>query len=217
MFEINQKIKIKKEKLGNSFIYIIDDFYQYPEKVLDFFLSKESNIHKEHDNPSYNQIYFDDRRHEIYTEEIIPAYKLLSKICNQKPSIDYTCINTNLTRFYYDNFNDYKSNYWWPHRDLGYNGILYLNIDDEEYGTNLYQNLNYKEEPPSKISEHFKPWRKKSNFKLIKPIKPKFNRMVLFDGYRFLHGMNICGDRYFGSEYRINQVFFFKKNNFEYR
>ena len=35
--------------------------------------------------------------------------------------------------------------------------------------------------------------------------------MVLFDGM-IPHGMNICNDRYFGEEYRKNQVFFFDKD-----
>jgi hypothetical protein len=216
MFEINEKNKIKKEKIKNSFIYIIDNFYQYPEKVLNFFLSKKSEIHKKYENPSYNQIYFDDRRHTMHIEEIRPVYQFLSSICNQKSS-EQDLVQTNLIKFYPNNFNDYKSNYWWPHKDEGYNGILYLNKNDEEYGTNLYQSLNHKGEPPLKIPEHFQPWREKNNLKLIKSIEPKFNRMVLFDGLYFLHGMNICGDRYFGDEYRINQVFFFEKyNTFSY-
>ena len=36
----------------------------------------------------------------------------------------------------------------------------------------------------------------------------KYNRMVLFDGM-IPHAMDISNDRYFGEEYRKNQVFFF--------
>ena len=46
--------------------------------------------------------------------------------------------------------------------------------------------------------------------KVLKKIKPKYNRLVLFDGDKFLHGMNIVNNRYFSDEYRCNQVFFFK-------
>ena len=34
--------------------------------------------------------------------------------------------------------------------------------------------------------------------------------MVLYDGMRFLHGMNICNDDYFSDTYRVNQVYFFE-------
>ena len=42
-------------------------------------------------------------------------------------------------------------------------------------------------------------------------IKNIYNRLVLFDGDKFIHGMNIVNDRYFSDEYRCNQVFFFKR------
>ena len=60
------------------------------------------------------------------------------------------------------------------------------------------------------LTEHHQPWRTKNDFKVLKHLEPKFNRLVFFDGYKFLHGMNIVNDRYFSNEYRKNQVFFFK-------
>ena len=41
--------------------------------------------------------------------------------------------------------------------------------------------------------------------KLLKHIPPVYNMCVLFDGLHFPHGMNICNDRYFGDEMRVNQ------------
>ena len=61
------------------------------------------------------------------------------------------------------------------------------------------------------VNEHFKPWRSKKDYKVLKHVEPKYNRLVLFDGCKFLHGMNIINDRYFSDEYRKNQVFFFTK------
>ena len=49
---------------------------------------------------------------------------------------------------------------------------------------------------------------------MIKSLPPKYNRLVLFDGYKFPHGMNIVNNHYFSDEYRINQVFFFDDPNF---
>ena len=65
-----------------------------------------------------------------------------------------------------------------------------------------------KNEPPN-YPEHYKPWRSKENYRLIETLEPKFNRMVLFDGLKFFHGMNICNDDYFSDQYRMNQVLFF--------
>ncbi len=61
------------------------------------------------------------------------------------------------------------------------------------------------------IPEHSAPWRQKEKYKKIKTLIPKYNRLVLFDGYKFPHGMNITNDRYFSNEYRNNQVFFFER------
>jgi hypothetical protein len=38
--------------------------------------------------------------------------------------------------------------------------------------------------------------------------------MVLFDGFKFFHGMNICNRDYFEETYRMNQVLFFKDPNY---
>ena len=137
----------------------------------------------------------------------------MSGICNQ-PALKHNklgdeTILTNFINFKPCAFNDYKNNYWWPHKDVGYNAIVYLNKEESVSGTNLYINLNPDQEPPDH-PEHYRPWRNKNNFKLIKTIHSKYNRMVLFDGLKFTHGMNICDEEYFKDSYRINQVFFFK-------
>jgi hypothetical protein len=210
MFEINENLEIKREVFSDSLIYTIDNFYKNPEKILNFLIKTKAPIHKEKENPSYNQIYFDDRRHTIEANSINFVYNFLSKLCKENP-VSYNLLLTNMTRFKKLIFNDYINNYWWPHNDFGYTAIIFFNKNDTNSGTNLYLNINPKEEPP-KCPEHFSPWRKKSNYKLLKSIKPKFNRMIMFDGLKFCHGMNICNDDYFKEEYRINQVLFFQKN-----
>jgi hypothetical protein len=218
MFSINENIQVRQEYLDGSIIYIMDDFYKYPDKVLNFFLENKPYIWKENQKPSYNQIYFDDRRHSIKYKEIKNVYSFLSKICNQLPhNSNDDFLITNFTRFKKSNFNDYNNNYWWPHIDSGYTGILYLNKNDFKSGTNLYKILNKDEENPN-CPEHYQPWRNKNGFKLIHSILPKYNRMILFDAFKFVHGMNICNDDYFYDDYRMNQVFFFenKKLVFNY-
>jgi hypothetical protein len=63
-----------------------------------------------------------------------------------------------------------------------------------------------------KNKEHVLPWKSKDKYKIIKSFMPKYNRLVLFDGFKFIHGMNICNDNYFDEGYRFNQVFFFKQH-----
>jgi len=209
MFELNKDIKIKKYLIENSYIYIIDDFYKNPDENLNFILQFESSYHKIDEYPSFNSVYFEDKRHLIKSNEIIKVYEFLGKICDQNPLCDGDEISTNISIFRNNNFNDYINNYWWPHLDSGYTGIVYFNENDFYSGTNLYKILNIDEEPPD-CSEHYAPWRPKKNFELIYSIRPQYNRMVLFDGYKFTHGMNICNNDYFSDEYRINQVLFFR-------
>lgn len=210
MFELNQHMNIMVDHLYDSPIFTIDNFYKDPDSIVNYLLSQEAKLWKmgEEFQPSHNGIYFEDRKHQIESKEIEPAYYFLQSICQQ--NIHYLeDIDTNVTRFKKDPFNDYKNNYWIPHRDLGYTAIIYLNKGDEESGTNLYECL-VDGEPPEEYSEHYYPWRSKEKYKLLKSLKPKYNRMVMYDGLRFLHGANICNDDYFNETYRINQVYFFE-------
>ena len=206
IFEINQNVVVQTQSLDDSKVYIIDNFYRHPEKVLNFFLSVPPKIHKKNEKPSYNQVYFDDRRHRLKSDKISHVYKFLSSLCNQKSVLGDDTIVTNFTRFKISTFNDYKQNYWWPHIDEGYTGILYLS-DDNTSGTNLYNVLTYTKD--CNTNEHYKPWRSKKDYQILISLESKFNRMVLFDALKFCHGMNICNQKYFSDEYRINQVFFF--------
>ena len=211
MFELNQNIQIEEYKVQNSSIFVIDNFYKNPDKILNLFLSTPTIVHKKNEQKSYNMIFFEDKRHIFKCEELIYIHKFLSNICNQKTFYYDNLGFTNWTRFKKLSFNDYVNNYWWPHLDGGYNGVVYLNKNDQVSGTNLYEQI-YFDEFSKNAEEHYKPWVEKNKYKLIYQIKPKYNRMVLFDGGKFVHGMNICNDDYFSSTYRINQVFFFEEN-----
>ena len=81
---------------------------------------------------------------------------------------------------------------------------------DDHNGTNIYDIVNRKELIDRPDDEHRQPWRDMHNYKVMKELIPKYNRMVLFDG-TFPHGMNITNDRFFNDDYRLNQVFFFKR------
>jgi hypothetical protein len=210
MLEISENIEIKKEFFRESIIYTIDNFYKDPDQFLEFLSFIEPNVWKQEQKPSNNLIHFEDRRHQIRSKEVGKVYSFLRKLAGIE-SISYEeqerLITTNFSRFKHNEFNDYSNNYWWPHEDYGHTAIIYLNKGDSFSGTNLYENLNPKIEPPN-YPEHYKPWRNKKNYAIIKTLEPKFNRMILFNGNKFTHGMNICNDDYFGESYRMNHVLF---------
>ena len=204
MFEFSDDPIIIVEKLLDSAIYIIDDFYKNPKEVHDYLFSNRAPLHKINEIPTWNNVYFEDRRMGVDDKRIKYVIDYMSRIISQKP-YSYR-LSTNQTRFYKEDFNDFENCHWVPHQDIGYNGIIYFN-EDGENGTNLYHQIIEQED----VNEHFKPWRSKKDYKVLKHVEPKYNRLVLFDGCKFLHGMNIINDRYFSDEYRKNQVFFFTK------
>ena len=205
MFELNNNLEIKEELFQGTVIYTIDDFYRDPQQVENYLFRNISNLplHKIEEKPSFNGIHFEDRRHPSKENfQLEKVYDFLSGLCGQ--SYEGSDLITNCARFKRHEFNDYENCHWWPHTDTGYNGIVYFN-DDNENGTNFYNELK----PLPEVNEHYAPWRSKDEFELIKHLEPKYNRLVFFDGWKFQHGMNISNDRYFGEEYRKNQVFFF--------
>ena len=209
MFELNPDLEIKEEILLESKIFIIDNFYKNPDEVYDFLFNREVPLWKIEEKPSFNTIHFIDRRLDEVDDRITPVIGFLSYLCNQ--DADSHNIITNMQRFFKHEFNDNKNCYWWPHQDSGYNGIVYFNKDDNTSGTNLYSVVGQYD----MTLEHIKPWRSKEDFKILKTLEPKYNRLVFFDGLKFLHGANFPDDRYFGEEYRTNQVFFFLEDPFE--
>jgi len=216
IFDLNEDNEVKIEYLEDSPVFTIDNFYKYPEQVYEhIFVSplKEGKVGlwKIEQKPSYNGIYFDDRRYSEFDERVMHIYFFLTKLIGDQPF--RSLINTNVTFFNTDEdslkFNNFNDNYWWPHKDEGYNGIVYFH---DQWGTNLYSSElidDYNEKEKIPINEHHEPWRLKEKYKLLKTLEPSYNRLVLFDGLKFIHGMDVTNDRYFGNESRNNQVFFF--------
>ncbi len=204
LFDFNDLSNIQIEEFCGSKIYIMDDFYKHPDEVLSLLFSVMPNVWKANEQPSFNTIHFEDRRHNFDDPRLLSVTEALSKICNEYAPQPHRVV-TNLMKFKDKNFNDYKNNYWWPHCDLGYTALIYLNVFDCP-GTNLYEPI---EQDDWNTIEHYEPWRSKNKYKIIKTIEAKFNRLVLFDGLKFFHGMNVSDDRFFNTT-RINQAIFFK-------
>ena len=188
----------------------MDNFYKNPDEVYDFLFNRDVPLWKIEEKPSFNTIHFIDRRLEEDDERLAPVIGFLSYLCNQ--DAESHAIVTNMQRFFKHDFNDNKNCYWWPHHDSGYNGIVYFNKDDNTSGTNLYSVVKERDDTDP---EHYRPWRPKEDFKILKTLEPEFNRLVFFDGLKFIHGANFPDDRYFSEEYRTNQVFFFLEDPYE--
>lgn len=205
LFETNDFSNIQVEEFEGSKIYTMDNFYKYPEHILEFLLVHSTpNLWKADVQPSYNGIHFLDQRHDFSVPGFTEVSINLSKICGQLVSQPNRIV-TNCTKFLNQEFNDYKNNYWAPHYDYGYTALIYFNGFDCP-GTNIYKQLE--EDDRDSFPEHYAPWRSKEKFKIMKTVEARFNRMVMFDGSYFLHGMNISDDRFFKLQ-RINQAIFF--------
>jgi hypothetical protein len=203
IFETNDLQNIYVEEFNGSKIYYMDNFYKHPEAVLSLLFEKKPGLWKEHESPSFNGIHFFDMRHNF---NYSPFYKTgieLSNICGQS-SESLGTIKTNFTKLIDKEFNNYENNYWSPHFDLGFTAIIYLNTVGSK--TNLYEQI---EEDRWNGTEHSEPWRLKQKYNIIKQLDGKFNRLIMFDGARFLHGMDISSDDFF-KIYRMNQVLFFR-------
>ena len=211
VFDLNDKSDIYVENFMGSNIYYIDDFYKEPDTIVKILNTVPATFHTPHIDAgfeSFNGVHFEDMRHEIPNEEMKRVSSYLSRICGRNHGEDHGVLMTNKTRFFPTRFNDYKNNFGYPHMDNGYTALIYFNKNDSECGTNLYRNIIPDTEKD--IGEHVVPWRPKTKWEIIKTLKPKFNRCVLFDGGFFLHGMHIPNDTYFKDEYRLNQVIFFQ-------
>ena len=209
MFELNNNLEIKEELFQGTVIYTIDDFYRDPQQVENYLFRNISNLplHKIQEKPSFNGIHFEDRRHPSKENfQLEKVYDFLSGLCGQ--SYEGSDLITNCARFKRHEFNDYENCHWWPHKDTGYNGIVYLMTMIKWH--NFIMNYT----TTSTLMNIMHHGDQKMSLNSFKHLEPKYNRLVFFDGWKFQHGMNISNDRYFGEEYRKNQVFFFDCEEF---
>ena len=196
MWEINDNLHVHKHHVANKPIYEVENFYKYPEKVRRFLFNRYSPPWKGTQEGKYDDRRFVDRCKKL------PMFDFLNGLTGTDWAVQ-VCTN----QFKAKSF-PYKTHYWWIHRDPSFNAIVYFNKDDEVNGTNLYK-------PPYEPTtlENVEPEIPKENVALLHHIKPKYNKLVVFNGDYFPHGMALNDDRYFGNTYRINQVFFEKSDD----
>lgn len=204
LYDINNTT-IVTEEFQNSKIFIIDDFYKTPDLVWNKISSNQASLWKSWQRPSFNGKYFADMRHDFEDPSFRVVTEFLENLCGQD-SCSPISIMTNCLQLFEHSFNDYNECYWMPHKDLGYNALIYFNNMPEHSGTNLYFDNNL---PPETTNEHYKPWIDKKLWQKSKTLVAKFNRLVLFDGNKFWHGAAIDDGRFFKTP-RLNQVCFFQ-------
>ena len=202
MFEYNDN-DLEVEVFNNSNIYTIKNFFKTPDRIVELIQKTDVELWKFGQSKN-NGTVFEDKRHTFKNNSIGDIQTKLSLIVKQKPYI----LNEMYSNYFImkdKSFNDYHNNYWWPHKDIGYTAIIYLN-DFEFEGTNLYESLEY--DDTDNMNEHEKPWRSNCKYRVAKTIKSEYNKLVLFDGLKFLHGMAIINDVFFVTK-RMNVVMFF--------
>jgi hypothetical protein len=204
MFETN-KLNITVESFKGSNLYTMDNFFKDPKSIVNLIQTTDVPLWKENETQN-NGKFFIDKRHTFTDSNIGKIQNDLISILDVKQRMILpNQLFTNYFRMIDKPFNDYKNNYWWAHKDVGYTFIVYLNEFDCS-GTNLYERTD--NEPEDDIPEHQDPWRNRSKYNVIKTLDAKYNRMVMFDGFKFHHGMAIDDDKFFGIE-RMNVVSFF--------
>ena len=142
MFELNPHRRLYRDTLLDSDVFIIDDFYNDPDEVKHYLEHPLPPLWKEgHGN---NGHYFEDRRLQDHHPDLAYVYEYLSILCDQSPVDRSDWVQSNMTRFIDHAYNTYDTCHWWPHFDYGYNGIVYLSVDDHN-GTNIYDITNRRE------------------------------------------------------------------------
>ena len=219
MWNINTDSKVTITELYGSKIYTIDNVFREPKKLERFLFSRATARVEPKEPFQQNGLEFIKGRYHDFKDKAAPIVWLASKLCDQNPSF-FGSFKTNCDVWLKGDYNDWENYYWFPHIDHGYNCITYFN-DDSVNGTNLYHpDLKDEEwfeqimiDPPVGVQ----PWMAKHKVKLVKTLKPKYNRMHLFDGAFFPHSPAIENDKYFvdslenvdRTNMRCNLCFFF--------
>ena len=199
MWELNNETKVQITNIKGSKIFTIDNVFAKPKKIERFLFNRVTARVENKDPFQYNGLEFLKCRYHDFVNKAAPIVWLAANLSDQEPSF-FGALKTNTEVWLKGDYNDYKNCYWFPHIDNGYNCIIYFNQDSKN-GTNLYDPSLKDEEWFSTLMKDVpagaQPWISKEKVKLLKTLKPKYNRMVLFDGSYFPHSPAIEDEKYF--------------------
>lgn len=218
-------MQIKRRDVAGTLGYQIDNFYSHPEFIFNHILSSVDYglMGTEKDAPPiprehFNGIKFIDARHRKVVPELSHKIDVIESLVG---NVEYftnsnetrPLLLTNHMQWQDCEYNDFENNYWWPHYDVGWSCIIYLNYEKVN-GTNIYRDIdNYREKVQSKQHEQCDPWQPKEHFEIIDYLEPSFNRAYLFQAGSLLHGAAVDDKTYFDTNelFRLNQVMFFNE------
>jgi hypothetical protein len=229
LFDINyENLKLSTKKINGKTIYIIDDFYKYPQKILDFYNKQE--LVKEYTT------YFPGDRYHIYFQKkhLEEIKKLIKAKCKHYNFIKNSYLPTDrmcFSKFVPDYMKEkdkfrYRCN---PHCDtmrndnmipvivLGY--LCKVNhggtgfYKNKELNTNLAKEL-FKCQDYTKIYpyNHFRLNNKSCDkFELLDLVNLKWNRVVIYEG-DCLHSIYVEDYEIYRKNDRVTTTYWFYAN-----
>ena len=216
MWEINEEAEVQIMELEGSKIYQIDNVFKDSETLFRWLFNRPT-MPVQGAPWSRNLIQYYKARYKDYRDDAAPIVTIAQHLCKQKVGYGGG-FQTNIESWLHSDFNSYKTHYWFPHIDNGYNCIVYFH---DTNGTNLYHPKLKDEEWFQKLmNENIpngkQPWIPKEKVELLHELKPAWNRMVLFDGKHFPHNTAVNDETFFSDsifgaarDKRCNLCFFF--------
>ena len=215
MWEINKEAEVQILELEGSKIYQIDNVFENPETLFRWLFNRPT-FPVQGDPWSRNLTHYYKARYKDFHDEAAPIVTVAQHLCKQNVGF-HGGFSTNVESWLFSDYNTYKTHYWFPHIDNGYNCIVYFH---DTNGTNLYNPKLKDEEWFQKLMREVpkgkQPWIPKKNVELLHELKPAWNRMVLFDGNYFPHNTAVNDETFFSKnlrgsarEKRCNLCFFF--------
>ena len=206
LFKVNPKLEqVAYEIVLDSVVFTVDNFYEDPDEVVEFIMGQETPLHREGERLSQNGVAFEDRRLNTSHEGMAEVTQLLMQLSEQDAQFAVEDVSAERYRFLTRDDNPYEDRVWNPTKTPGYVAFVYLNSGTYA-GTNLYAPQTIY--PTDGLPQHAAPWKSRHLWPILKSITAKYNRMVMFDGNKFVHGMAVNDDRFFDEE-RVSQIMFF--------
>lgn len=208
LFEINDNLKVEKNKTGPYEYLSIDNFYKRPEEIYTMLTESWVQSWKNNINGNNFREYFDCRsffpivqygfenesKTTDYLKSILPLEGLS---CNGICTNIFSWINTPPSNIQF-----------MPHQDSSLNILIYLDKINSG-GTALYEKMPHVDYP-EEIDIRVDISKEKINHYVIPSF---FNRCVIFDG-NIPHGGFIENhSKYSNRNWRYNVVYFFEKKN----
>jgi len=207
LFEINDNLKLVKNKLGPYEYISIDDFYKRPEDIHQMLEDSWVPNWKINSQGRNYKDYFDCRSaiQLDLNNGFEKEYKTMNFLKKALNIQEYSCSEIALNIFTWINTPE-KNIQFLPHQDNNLNVIIYLDKINSG-GTALYSQKR-KDNPSEELDIQYNIDDIKKN---IQVIPSKFNKCVIFNG-NIPHGGFIKDhSKYSNGNWRYNAVYFFDK------